>query len=137
MEAALPLNAFIYSQLSPTAVRHTLSDDGWTSLDIGPLRIQVPGTDLTRVRAARELARAIAAQAEFWDKDLEALEGKLVAAEETRVATGPMPAVDAAAADEGGDGGEDEPFGGEDPLLDAKVTRFIEMPETHRRGGDR
>ena len=126
----VPLNAFIYTQITPALVRHTLSDDGWTSLDIGPMRLQIPGSDLTRIRSARELARAIAAQAEFWDKDLAALEEKLVTAEESRTATGPMPAV---AADEPAKG--DEPFGGDDPQLDTKVTRLIEMPETHRREG--
>jgi hypothetical protein len=126
----LPLNVHIYTQLAPDQVRKTLSDDGWSSLDIGPLRVQIPRGDLTRIRAARILAEAIAAQADFWDKDLAALEAGLVAAEQAATAqptTGPIevPVAEPPA---------DEPLGGEDADLDAKVATFMTTPETRRRG---
>lgn len=126
----LPLNVHIYTQIRPDQVRKTLSDDGWSSLDIGPLRIQIPRGDLTRVQASRDLARMIVAQAEFWDKDLAVLEAELVSAEQAATAqptTGPIeiPAVVKSPAD--------EPVGGDDPDLDAKVTRFMDAPETHRK----
>ncbi|MBB2914914.1 hypothetical protein FHS43_006226 [Streptosporangium becharense] len=128
----LPLNVHLYTQITPDQVRKTLSDDGWSSLDIGPLRVQIPRGDLTRVRAARLLAETIAAQADFWDKDLAELERELVAAEQVATAqapetTGPIPASPTAEPPAA------EPVGGDDPALDARVTAFMEAPETHRR----
>ncbi|GAA3078188.1 hypothetical protein [Streptosporangium carneum] len=129
----LPLNVHLYTQLTPDQVRKTLSDDGWSSLDIGPLRVQIPRGDLTRIRAARILAEAIAAQADFWGKDLAELERELVSAEEAATAhvpetSGPIPAPPAE------EPSAEEPVGGDDPALDARVTAFMKAPESHRRG---
>lgn len=121
----LPLNAHLYLTITPDQVRKTLSDDGWSSLDIGPLRVQIPRGDLTRIRAARILAQKIAAQADFWATDLEALEEVLVSAEQTATAQTPEATSSAPAA---------EPTPSEDAELDAKVTAFMQTPETHRRG---
>ncbi|MEU1736507.1 hypothetical protein [Streptosporangium sp. NPDC020145] len=115
----LPLTGHIYVQVAPEQIRKTLSDDGWSSFDFGPLRVQIPSGDLTRIRGARVLARTIAAQADFWDKDLAALEEVLTAAEQTATAQ-PTPAA--------------EPAPSEDAELDAKVAAFMQTPETHRRG---
>ncbi|MEV8635200.1 hypothetical protein AB0395_26435 [Streptosporangium sp. NPDC051023] len=127
----LPLNAHLYLTITPDQVRKTLSDDGWSSLDIGPLRVQIPRGDLTRIRGARILAQAIAAQADFWDKDLSALEAELVAAEKAATAQPTTGPIEVPSADEPP---TSEPVGGDDPGLDAKVTAFMQTPETHRRG---
>lgn len=77
----LHLTTVTHGTIAPDHVRHQLSEDGWSSFDFGPLRVQVPRTDLARVRAARALARTIAAQATFWDGDLAALEAELETAD--------------------------------------------------------
>ncbi|MEV4093846.1 hypothetical protein [Streptosporangium saharense] len=127
----LPLTGHIYTQITPDQIRKTLSDDGWSSFDFGPLRVQIPSGDLSRIRGARVLARVIAAQADFWDKDLAALEEVLVSAEQTATAQPSAGPIEAPSADEAP---AFEPVGDDDPDLDAKVTAFMQTPETHRRG---
>lgn len=85
----LQLTAVTYGTLAPDQVNHQLTDDGWSSFDFGPYRVQVPRDDLTRIRAARVLARTITAQAAFWDKDLAQLEAELEAAEAKKEADTP------------------------------------------------
>lgn len=130
METSTPLNAFIYTQVTPEQVRHTLTDDGWSSFDFGPLRVQIPTGDLTRVSAAIEVAEAIGAQAGFWASDLREIRDRLRAAEEARLTDTPGPLQNPTAAPEPT---PDEPFGGDDPALDAAVARVATRPETRRR----
>lgn len=135
---AVPLNGHIYTSLAPDQVTHRLTDDGWSSFDFGPMRVQLPVKDLSRVKAARALAQAIAAQAGFWDGDLAAIEAGLVEAEQAKLAehtsaTGPQPAASADDTQVLPDSGA--PFGGEDPKLDARVHKVATLPETRRRTG--
>jgi hypothetical protein len=128
---AVPLNTYIYGSIAPDQVMHRLGDDGWSSFDFGPFRVQVPKGDLTRIRAAKTLAQVIAAQGAMWERDLDAIEAALVEAEQAKVAeavqtTGSQPAVPA-------DPSPDAPYGGDDPELDKKVAAVASLPETRRR----
>lgn len=129
------LNAYIYTQVTPEQVRHTLTNDGWSSFDFGPLRIQVPTKDLTRVSAAIEVAEAISGQAGFWASDLREIRDRLAAAEIARLSDAPEPLRFPTAAPEPptDEPKPDEPFGGDDPALDAAVEKVATMPETRRR----
>lgn len=124
-----PLNVFIYTQVTPDQVRHTLTDDGWSSFDFGPLRLQIPTADLTRVNAAADLADVIQAQAGFWGSDLREIRDRLKAAEDARTMP-PEPRPDPAAVP---DSAPDEPYGGDDPALDAAVEKVATRPETRRK----
>lgn len=138
---SLPLNTYIYATVTPDQVRHRLTDDGWSTFEFGSQRIQISRGDLTRVRSARELAQQIAAAATWWDKDLELIEAGLVEAENAKVAAendkvtaeAPKPREDPPAASAPA---ADEPYGGDDPALDAKVQAVADMPETHRKPKD-
>ncbi|MGW5259621.1 hypothetical protein ACWEQG_01520 [Microbispora sp. NPDC004025] len=90
----LHLTTVIHGTLTPDQVRHQLSEDGWSTFDLGPLRVQVPRTDVSRVRAARALARTIAAQADFWDRDLGAIEAELEAVDAKQTAEPETPQAD-------------------------------------------
>lgn len=122
---SLPLTRVEHAQISPDQVKHALTEDGWSSFDFGPNRVQVPITDLSRVTEACELAEAVAAQAGFWARDLREIRDRLRAEEETRLTTAPGPDLPPAPE-------PDAPFGGDDPKLDAQVTKVATMPETRR-----
>ncbi|WP_084963300.1 hypothetical protein [Thermoactinospora rubra] len=99
---------FEMGEVAPHEVRHVL-DDIWSTLLIGRRKFTARRDDLEQIREARELAQAIAAQAAFWEKDLAAIEAALTQT--------PDP---------------DEPFGGDDPELDAAVARVAELAEANR-----
>ncbi|MDX3109573.1 hypothetical protein, partial [Nonomuraea angiospora] len=91
MDQTISLTGHFYGDIRPDQVIHRLTDDGWSTFDYGPFRVTVPAADLTRVRAARQLAQTIAAQAGFWDGDLAELEARLVRVEDTHTAEPPAP----------------------------------------------
>ncbi|WP_146607369.1 hypothetical protein [Spongiactinospora gelatinilytica] len=114
--AALP--TYDYGQIAPHEIRHEL-DDNWSTFFFGTCRVSISRNDLDRIRDARRLAQVLAAQAGMWDADLAALEERAA-----RVMRPAPPAADTSA---------DEPYGGDDPVLDARVTAVMQIPETHRR----
>lgn len=129
---SLPLTRTEHLEISADQVKHALSPDGWSSFDFGIDRIQIPITDLTRVTEACEIAEAIAAQAGFWARDLREIRDRLATEEEAHLNASapdtnptPAPAPEPPA--------DDEPFGGDDPKLDAAVARVTDMPETRRK----
>ncbi|MFG3439869.1 hypothetical protein ACGF0J_21700 [Nonomuraea sp. NPDC047897] len=115
-------------EISPEQIRHRL-DDGWSMFDFGSRRIEVRRDDLHAIRAARELAQALAGQAAMWDKDLAALEDALTPAEDSAPHDAPGPLQDPTVAPEP----TNEPFGGDDPELDAAVARVAELAEAQRQ----
>ncbi|RBQ21536.1 hypothetical protein DP939_02170 [Spongiactinospora rosea] len=114
--AGLP--TYDYGRISPHEIRHEL-DDRWSKFYFGDRHIAIARDDLERIRDARRLAQVLAAQAGMWDADLAALEERAAHV----VKAGP-PATGVPA---------DEPYGGDDPALDARVTAVMQIPETHRR----
>lgn len=123
----LPLTRVEHAQISPDQVRHALTEDGWSTFDFGPDRIQVPITDLGRVTAACELAEAVAAQAGFWASDLREIRDRLRAEEDARL-NAPGPAADPPAPEPT----MADAIAAPDPDLDAQVTKVATMPETRR-----
>ncbi|MGR6922655.1 hypothetical protein ACU635_51090 [[Actinomadura] parvosata] len=124
-----PLNAFIYTQVTPDQVRHTLTEDGWSSFDFGPLRIQIPSGDLTRVTAAIEVAEAIGGQAGFWASDLREIRDRLTAAENARLTDPPELVKDLTSVPEPTMA---EQIAAPDPKLDAAVERVVELADAQR-----
>jgi hypothetical protein len=123
-----PLNVFIYAQVTPDQVRHTLTEDGWSSFDFGPLRIQIPTGDLTRVSAAADLADVIQAQAGFWGGDLREIRDRLKAAEDARTMTAPAPAQDSTQAPQS----VAAQIAAPDPAMDKAVARVVELADAQR-----
>lgn len=124
----LPLTRVEHAQISPDQVKHALTEDGWSTFDFGPDRIQIPITDLGRVTAACDLAERIAAQAGFWASDLREIRDRLRAEEDARLnapgsVNGPAPAPEPTMADA---------IAAPDPELDAQVTKVATLPETRR-----
>ncbi|MER7063989.1 hypothetical protein [Streptomyces albidoflavus] len=119
----LDLTQVSHYKLRASGVRHR-TDEEWSSFDFGDHGIRVSRTDLAKIRAARELAQKLSAEAAMWDSDLAACEAVLVAAgagDDTQT-----PATDSAPA-------PDEPFGGHDPELDRQVAKVTSLPETRRK----
>jgi hypothetical protein len=114
----LALNGHFYLKVRPSQVTHRLTDDGFSHFDYGPWRVAIRATDLTQVRAARQLAQAISAQAGFWDSDLAVIEARLQAELETHIATAPTLS----------------PFDEPDPELDTAFTKVAELIEANRDG---
>jgi len=124
----LPLTKVEHLTISPDQVKHALTEDGWSTFDFGPDRIQVPITDLGRVTAACDLAERIAAQAGFWASDLREIRDRLRAEDDARLnapgsVTGPAPDPEPTMA---------AAIAAPDPELDAQVTKVATMPETRR-----
>lgn len=127
--------------LEPGLIRHGMGEHD-AHLWIGRYRLATP-LDASDDALTADLmtAERLAAEASFYARDLKGLLEKRVAqreAEESAAraehATGPQPAVYATAelpAQEAEDDGE--PYGGDDPDLDARVQRIADMPETHRK----
>ncbi|MEV0616091.1 hypothetical protein AB0I81_22450 [Nonomuraea sp. NPDC050404] len=118
---ALPLTGHTYHSITPDQVNHKLTDDGWSSFDYGPLRVSVRAADLTKIRAARQLAAKISAAAGFWDGDLKILEERLTAEENERIADPPAPEPTLA-----------EQIAAPDPAMDRSVARVADLAEAHR-----
>lgn len=126
----LALNGYVYQSIRPSQVTHRLTDDGFSHFDLGPWRVAIRTTDLTQVRAARQLAQAVGAQAGFWDGDLAAVETRLIAERDVHLSSTSAPGENPAPAPEPT---PDNPFDEDDPELDAAVARVADMPETHRK----
>lgn len=131
---SLPLTRVEHHQVDVDQVKHALTEDGWSSFDFGPNRVQVPITDLGRVTEACELAEAIAAQAGFWARDLREIRDRLRAEEEARLASTLAPVVGLTPAPEPTLAERmAEQLDAPDPELDAAVEKVATMPESRRR----
>ena len=129
MTTALPLTGHLYLTISPDQVTHRLTDDHYSHFDLGPLRVAVRAGDLTQVRAARELAAAIAARAGFWETDLAAIEARLQMEEDAHTADAPAPSQAPTPAPEPTLA---EQIAAPDPKLDAAVERVAELADAQR-----
>lgn len=117
----LSLSGHFFQTITPGQIVHRLTDDGFSHFDYGPWRVAIRATDLTQVRAARQLAQTIAAQAGFWDSDLSVVEERLKAEQDAHVATAPAPEPTLA-----------EQIAAPDPKLDAAVERVAELANAQR-----
>lgn len=118
-------------------IRHYL-DASWSGFVIGDRRFEIRRDDLYSIRAYREFAQALSAQAHMWEMELASLEEAAIAAEAApqtpEPLSDPTAAPDPTPAAEVPDDTGDEPFGGDDPELDKHVARVVAMPEGHRKG---
>lgn len=115
MDAPLPIS--YPATIAPDDIRHAL-DEGWSTFRCG-WRLDIRRDDLARIAYARRVAQALVAEAAMWDRDLEAVEADLIAQIAAEHAKAAEPA--------------DEPYGGDDPALDAQVEKVATLPETRRK----
>lgn len=133
------MHCYDVDNLTPDQIRHHL-DERWATFEIGNRHFTIPRHELHSIKAAREVAQALAAQASMWDRELAVIEEAAVAAEQAAATPetpeplqDPTAAPDPTPAAEDADAPVDEPFGGDDPALDAQVARVVAMPETRRK----
>ncbi|MGP4093020.1 hypothetical protein [Nonomuraea sp. KM90] len=122
------LTGHIYVTIAPDEIVHRL-DEKWSTFDYGPFRATVSIGDVTKVRAARELARVISAQAGFWESDLAAIEARLQHEEDAHTADPPAPVQDPTPAPEPTFA---EQIAAPDPKLDAAVERVAALADAQR-----
>jgi hypothetical protein len=127
------LTGHIYVTIAPDEIVHRL-DEKWSTFDYGPFRATVSIGDITKVRAARQLAQVISAQAGFWESDLAAIEARLQQEENAHTADPPAPGQDPTPAPEPTlvDQMADQ-IAAPDPALDAAVEKVATLPETRRK----
>lgn len=131
---ALSLQGHFFQHITPGQIVHRLTDDGFSHFDYGPWRVAIRATDLTQVRAARQLAQTIAAQATFWDGDLAVVEARLVTEQAAHIADAPAPGQNPTPAPEPTLANQmADQLAAPDPELDAAVEKVATRPETRRR----